>query len=159
MIYLTPLRERKEDIPLYVECFINQFNIKYKKNVDKMSTSLKNLLLKYPWPGNVRELRHVVESMINVSDNSILNIKNLPIYLVDVLDVDENQLSNAIKTEYSRNSNASLKEVLEQVEKEHIINALASCKGKISQAAEILGIPRQTLKFRMDKLKIKNLKI
>ena len=124
-----------------------------------MSTSLKNLLLKYPWPGNVRELRHVVESMINVSDNSILNIKNLPIYLVDVLDVDENQLSNAIKTEYSRNSNASLKEVLEQVEKEHIINALASCKGKISQAAEILGIPRQTLKFRMDKLKIKNLKI
>ncbi len=159
VLYLTALRERKEDIPLYIEYFINQFNMKYKKNVDKMSPSLKNLLLEYHWPGNVRELKHVVESMINVTDESILTIKQLPIYLVEGLDIKENFTVNAKANEYSVKSNAPLKDVLERVEREHIMKALHSCKGNVCRAAEILDIPRQTLKFRMDKLKIENHKI
>lgn len=158
IIYLIALRERKEDIPLYIEHFITEFNIKYKKNVDKMSPGLKKFLLKYDWPGNVRELRHVIESMINVSEDSVLTIKNLPIYLLNGTDNNKNALEDSKINNIIPDKKTPLKETLENFESEQIINALATCNGIVSHAAEILGIPRQTLKFKMDKLKIENWK-
>jgi arginine utilization regulatory protein len=157
-IYLNPLRERKEDIPLYLDYYIEHFNDKYGKKVQKLTPNLRSILLKYNWPGNVRELRHVIESMVNITDEDLLSTKNLPIYLKEVIDMKEEDLRNVDKFENRISFKISLKEAIERTEKEYIIKALAFCSGNVSRAAELLGIPRQTLKFRMDKLNIKNVK-
>jgi arginine utilization regulatory protein len=156
ILYLTALCERKEDIPLYIDHFVNEFNVKYSKNIDKMSPNLKKFLAKHDWPGNVRELRHVIESMINISKGSVLTIRNLPIYLSDGLDIKKNAIGDSEIKHDTVIKKASLKETLENFEREQIINALEACSGVVSHAAEILGMPRQTLKFRVDKLKIES---
>lgn len=158
MLYLSPIRDRKEDILVYVEYFLKEFNIKYGKDVKSLTPSLEQLLLKYWWPGNVRELRHVVESMVNLSETKELTSKSLPIYLRELFDSmitgDPEDAINDI-VEISR---IPLKYLLENTEKEHITKILAHCKGNITWAAEILDMPRQTLKFRMDKLGIQSKK-
>ena len=157
-LYLTALRDRKEDIPLYIEHFLNQFNQKYNKVVEKISPGLRNLLLRYQWPGNVRELRHVMESMVHVSEETVLTTKNLPIYLKEVTDMNENASEIGKNHDNPVNFKMPLKETLNKVEREYIIRALIFCDGNVSRTAELLDMPRQTLKFRMDKLDIENYK-
>jgi arginine utilization regulatory protein len=158
MFYLTPLRERPEDIPLYIDYFLSQFNGKYNKQGKKLSNNLKKMLQKYHWPGNVRELRHVIESMICVSQEAMLTTKNLPAYLLEVIDMGEDGMDRLMGLETAINLKVSLKKTLEKVEREHILKALVVSNGNVSRAAEILDIPRQTLKFRIDKLGIENFK-
>ena len=153
-IYLSPLRKRMEDIPLYIDYFLAHFNEKYGKNVRKLTPNLRNTLLKYNWPGNVRELRHVIGAMVNISDEDVLSTKHLPIYFKEAMDMREDA-ENSLKAE-NISLKIPLKDTMERIEKEYIIKSLDYCNGNITKAAEILGIPRQTLKFRMDKLKIDN---
>lgn len=158
-LYLTPLRDRKEDIPLYIDCFLNQFNIKYNKNIKKLSPGLKKMLLKYHWPGNVREFRHVLESMVNVSEEGVLTTKSLPIYLKEVIHMGEDTIGSFSSQETAVNLKVPLRVTLDKVERELILRALIFCNGNVTRAAELLDMPRQTLKFRIDKLKIENYKI
>lgn len=155
MLYLSPLRERKEDIPVYIEYFLKQFNNKFEKNIKGLAPNLKQTLMKYSWPGNVRELKHVVESMVNLADTNELNNNNLPIYLREHLNAIISQDDEEPINDFFEISQIPLKYLLESTEKEHIIKILAHCKGNITWAAEILDMPRQTLKFRMNKLGIK----
>jgi arginine utilization regulatory protein len=155
MIYLSPLRERKEDIPVYIKHFLQQFNLKYGKDVKGLTTGLEQTLTKYWWPGNVREFRHVIESMVNLSEAEVLANKNLPIYLKELLDSVVTQDTEESINESVEISKIPLKYLLENTEKEHITKILEYCKGNITWAAEILDMPRQTLKFRMDKLGIR----
>lgn len=157
-LYLIPLRDRKEDIPLYIDHFLDQFNQKYSKQISKLSSSFRTMVHEYHWPGNVRELRHVVESMVNFSEGSVLTINNLPAYLKEVLDVKMGIVSNMINSDVIHSPSISLKDKLDSVEREYIIQTLLSCSGNVTKAAELLDMPRQTLKFRMDKLKITNYK-
>jgi arginine utilization regulatory protein len=151
MLYLSPLRERKEDIPLYLEYFTEHFNNKYGKTIYSLTPSLKSVLLKYWWPGNVRELRHVLESMISMSETNELSSKNIPIYMKELMDSNQtvSTLNNSIEL-----PKMPLKDLLENFEREHITNVLIHCSGNVTKAAKTLQIPRQTLKFRMDKLGI-----
>lgn len=80
IINLSPLRDRKEDIQLYIDIFIKQYNKLYQKNIDKLTPELISVLTNYDWPGNVRELKHIIESMINLSNGDVLSVNNLPIY-------------------------------------------------------------------------------
>lgn len=153
MLYLTPLRDRKEDIPLYIDYYTEQFNDKYGKSVKGMTSNLRSILMKYWWPGNVRELRHVLESMINLAEGESLSTRNLPAYLKELTDAQAGNIAESIDAR-SGGLQTSLKELLERTEKEAIESALVKCKWNITRAAEMLGVPRQTLKFRMDKLGI-----
>ena len=155
-IYLTPIRDRKEDIPIFIDYYIDQFNKKYGRNVKGLSAGLKNLLLMYHWPGNVREIRHVLESMINVTYEEVLTAKNLPAYVKEVIDMNEEIPENITKSGSKINLKIPLKDAMEKVEKEYITRALMFTRGNITLAAEFLDLPRQTLKFKMDKLKIEN---
>ena len=157
-IYLTALRDRKEDIPLYIEYFIDQFNVKYRKNISKLSASLRNLLQQYNWPGNVRELRHVIEAMVNVSEEEVLTTKNLPAYIKEVIDMKDYAPGSLLSQESTINFKMPLKDALDKIEREYIQRALIFTSGNVSRAAELLNLPRQTLKFRIDKLKIENYK-
>lgn len=155
-LYLLPLRDRKEDIPLYIDYFINQFDVKFDNCIHKLSANLRDIILRYNWPGNVRELRHVLESMVNVSETEVLTTKNLPVYLKEVIDSKHGSMENMSKQESTMDFKMSLKVKMNMVEREYILKALIFCNGNISRAAEFLEMPRQTLKFRMDKLNIDN---
>mgnify|MGYP001598659971 CR=1 FL=1 len=152
-LHLVALRDRKEDIPIYIDYFINIFNKVYAKDVYKLSTNLRNILLNYDWPGNVRELKHIIESMINISEENVLTTKNLPVYLKEVIHGSMENISNK---ENSLDFKVSLKEMMDKTERNYILHALIFCNGNVSRAAELLELPRQTLKYRINKLNIDN---
>jgi len=129
-IDVPPLRERKEDIPLLVEHFINKYNKILNKRVKKVSAKAMDFLLDYNYPGNIRELENIIErSIIMVKDEII----------------DENYF-NFIEPERKFEKKGTLKDV----EKELIIKYLIQNKGNRTKTAEILGISRRSL---LDKIK------
>lgn len=165
MIKLLPLRERKDDIEYYIKYYINEFNKIYDKNVEIVTDDLHDFFMNYEWNGNVRELKNVIDSMVEVSESNIISIKQLPAYLYDFIkDTKKNMANNFKVTNDNINENCSennyklhnlnLKEAVEETEREIILRALKLANGNQTKAGKILGIPRQTLKFKIDKLNI-----
>lgn len=156
MLSLIPLRDRKEDIIIYAGHFITEFNRKYNKKISGMSDDFLDVLMKYDWPGNVRELKNVFDFAIKISDGDVIDKNNIPAYLKEehhvLADIDVLE-PNGYDT-----GGRTLKEIVDNAERECIMKTLLKCGGNVTKAAEILGLPRQTLKFRMDKLKINNFK-
>lgn len=159
MIFLPPLRERKDDIMLFTEFYIKEYNAVYGKNVKGISKILEKFFLNYYWEGNVRELKHIIESMVSLSDCETLEVQHLPAYMYE-------RIFNENEDAAERNSSAeknkknydfekyNLKKKLDEREKEIITEVLKITKGNKTKAGEILGIPRQTLKYKMGKLNI-----
>lgn len=142
-IQLPPLRERKEDIGLLARHFIAVYSSKTGKNVTEISESALKSLLSYQWPGNIRELENLIE-------RSILLAKTDTIEHIPLPSVDEIKINN--------NSNEWYFKTIQENEREHIINVLEKCNGRIrgaGGASEILGLPPTTLASRMQKLGIK----
>ncbi len=150
-IKLLPLRDRKEDIMLYVDHFINIYNKKYNKLIKGISDDVKELFFNYNWPGNVRELQHIIESSMNFAQDRIIRTVHLPVYLSE----KELESSTMIEDIYNLGQSRSLDDVLEGMEKQMIIKALEESKGNITKAASILKITRQRLHYKLDKYRIK----
>lgn len=131
---VPPLRERKEDIPLIVEHFINKYNKILNKKVKKVSTKAMELLLDYDYSGNIRELENIIErSMIMAKDEII----------------DEKYFNFINKETYIEK-----KGTLKEVEKELIVKYLIQNKGNRTKTAEILGISRRSLQNKIKKYQI-----
>lgn len=167
MIYLPPLRERKDDIEYFVDNYIDIFNELYQKQVTGISEELREFFLTYDWEGNVRELKHVMESMVSMTKNEVLQFSELPIYLHSKFYNEKAKDSSerdavgeadekGIYVNFTDN-NYDLRETVEQVERQMIMKVLASVKGNKTKAGELLGIPRQTLKYKMGKLGIEDI--
>ncbi len=156
MIYIPPLRERKKDIYLFIDYYIKEYNKIYGKNVKGISKELEKFLLEYSWEGNVRELKHIIESMIGIADKKILDIWQLPAYLYNRLyKIQENDKTITKEVPFYNMEAYNLNKILEEKEIETIKKVLKITRGNKTKAGEILGIPRQTLKYRMDKFDIK----
>lgn len=147
---LIPLRERKEDIPLYVGHFIKKYNNELSKSVKGISSDVKNIFYSYNWPGNVRELQHVIESSMNMLDKDRIELKHLPIYL------SENIKNRSLNEEIGEIK--PLNDAVEVLEKSMIISALKRTNGNISKAGNLLKIPRQTLHYKLNKYEIDAMK-
>lgn len=149
MLNIPPLRDRKEDIKYLTNFFIQTNNRAMNKNVAIVSKNLENLLIDYSWPGNIRELEYVIENlMIRVKSNcNILTLDDLPKYISDNLNSEI--INKSIKTE-----NKLLNDVLQNVEKEMILQALEDNSWNITHASKKLGIIRQSLLYRMKRLDI-----
>ena len=137
-IALPPLRERKEDIPALVGCFVEKYSARLGKRIDRVPERLMATLTAYAWPGNVRELEHVIERAVIVSDGPQLAVPDWP---------------------PRRRGTAAPAPVatLEQVERAHIMDVLESVGWRVSGdggAAQLLGLPATTLESRMKKLGI-----
>ena len=131
-ILLPPLRERREDIPLLVNHYLDEFGKRYHKTVEVDST-LMQLLVRYHWPGNIRELQHAMERAVILSKQPMLT-------------VDDFQLSPFVGP-----SNGTGKTLnLSDVEKEVIREAIKKSGGNLTKAAEELGIGRTTLYRKME---------
>jgi PAS domain S-box-containing protein len=136
-IELPPLRERKEDIPILVNYFVNRYAQRAGKKIDTIRKKSIEALQEYSWPGNVRELQNVIERSLIVVDTNEFS-------------VDKNWLSHEFRSSPHLTSRIS-------TEQEQIVAALAQTKGKVSGrqgAAAILGIPASTLESKIRTLRI-----
>ena len=165
MIYLPPLRERPEDIEYFIDNYIDIFNEVYNKQVKGISEELRLVFLRYDWEGNVRELKHVIESMVSMTKNEILQCSELPLYLHTKFN-HEDKKGDVYKLEHMgedslridlNDCDCNLRNAVEELEKEMIIRVLSRTKGNKTKAGQILGIPRQTLKYKMGKLGIEDI--
>lgn len=143
-INLPALRDRKGDIELLANYFLEKFNSKYKRNIKRISDSLLACLKSYSFPGNVRELMNLINSAIIVETGDELKKKSLPNYFL------ENNNSYGLVDRESAICS------LEEVEKEHIRKILKFANNNRTKAAEILGISRVNLiakikKYSLDK--------
>jgi PAS domain S-box-containing protein len=141
-ISIPPLRKRKDDIPLLVETFVDYFSRKLGKKINKIPKNTLDMLLNYTWPGNIRELKNVIEQAVIISKG-------------DKLHITEKLISE--KIELKKNADNDIIS-LEEMERQHIVNALQQTNGKISGekgAAVLLGLHPNTLRFRMQKLGIR----
>jgi len=150
-INLPPLRMRKDDIPLLVHHFIEILNRKVKKSVKGLSEDLMNFLVQYEWPGNVRELENLIERMVALSNQEFLTIQDLPIDLK----VKDKARQSLMKNKAIEGRIAFLK-ATEEFEREIIIDALKKTNYVQTQAADLLGISRRILKYKMDKFGIES---
>jgi PAS domain S-box-containing protein len=142
-IEMPPLRERREDIPLLVEYFLDRYARKTGKNFQAIDKKSLDLLQSYPWPGNIRELQNVIERSVIVSET-------------ETFSVDESWLSRQPRAQ-QRHSHPELSKRLASTEKELIEAALRECAGRVSGlsgAAVRLGIPGSTLESKIKSLKI-----
>lgn len=133
---LPPLRERREDIPLFVHFFMRHFSELHNKDVSTISESAMETLLAYSFPGNIRELKNIIDYAIVFCPNSEINHCCLP----------EAIRKSKIKRD-AQNHTAHL------INGEHIETVLSRFNGNISRAAKALGIHRSTIHRRIQKLK------
>jgi DNA-binding NtrC family response regulator len=123
---MPPLRQRKQDIPLLAQHFLQRFTQEAHRPIDKISREAMDEMMLYDWPGNVRELQNAIERAVVVSKNRQIAPEDLPI------------LCRAPEAAASRHS-------LEQMEKAHILQTLNDHEWNIARSARVLGIDRSTL--------------
>lgn len=132
-IHVPPLRERKEDIPLLVDHFIDKFNMESGKKVEGISEEALQALMEYDWPGNVRELENVIERAVIINKGGIILPGDLPPSLLK---------RQSHLTPVSSNQPQM---TLQEVEKAYILNTLEENDWNIQRSAKVLGIDRSTL--------------
>lgn len=142
-VELPPLRERKEDIPLLVEHFLNKHDA--HKKIKEISTETKKVLQEYNWPGNIRELENIVERAIILCRGNVIQIDNFPQGMATVA-TDNTNIIDFPDQGIS----------IEEVEKQLIVTALEKALGNQSKAAQLLGITRSALIYRMQKYNLKD---
>ncbi|MDJ1482673.1 sigma-54 dependent transcriptional regulator [Cytophagaceae bacterium YF14B1] len=141
-IVMPPLRERKEDIPLLAQYFLEIYTRKIGKQITGLSDKVLEALVQYSWPGNIRELEHFIERAVLLTQTGMIQHVSIP---VDVP-----------KEEASLKNPQDIKS-MEEMEREHILWVLEQCNGKVfgpGGAAELLKVPVSTLNSRMKKLGI-----
>lgn len=140
-IDVPPLRERKEDILILADKFIDKHNKRYNKNVWMLSDKAKKKLVNYNYPGNVRELENIImAAMSMIDDENVLTDKHI---LID-------NINNTTKIDYDF-SDIGVDKYLENIEKEIIQNTLNTYQNNITKSAEFLKIKRQTLQHKIKK--------
>ncbi len=140
-LFIPPLRERRDDIPLLVDHFIEKFNKRNGTNVKRITTSALNMLMVYSWPGNIRELENCIERACILTADGVIHSYNLPPSL---------QTADSSNTQ----SKGGLTYTVEQVEKQLIREALTTTKGNIAKAADLLMVTERMLGTRVKKYDI-----
>jgi len=143
-IELPPLRERREDIPLLSDCFIDAIMAKVGRDIQGLSEAAREALLRYDWPGNVRELRSALEYAVVYADGGVIEPWHLPREMFD-------RRQAAVELATPAASQPAFAPAGGESEKEELIRALQQAGGNKSQAARILGVHRGTVINRMRK--------
>jgi DNA-binding NtrC family response regulator len=140
-LHLPPLRERKEDIPLLVEHFLEKYNRRTRKNISSISPEVKKALMEYDWPGNIRELENTIERAVVLSKGNEIEVESLVYHGISAGSSLFHPAGGKFKT-------------LEDIEKEYIKAVLQAQYGNKSKTAKILRIDRKTLMAKVRKYKI-----
>jgi arginine utilization regulatory protein len=147
---LPDLAERSEDFPLLLDHFIAKFNRRFSKKVQGFGHEAYTLMQQHSWPGNVREMENIVEGTMNDMDGVIIQIDDLPQYLRR-----NRSLNGTIDGEIMLGEGETLNVLMNRMERQLILKAYHQTGENITQTARTLGLPRQTLQYRLGKLGIK----
>jgi len=152
-LYLPSLAERREDIDLLVEHFIAKCNERFDMRVRGLTPSALDCLKQAQWRGNIRELKHVIEAAMNEVDGEWIDVADLPAQLR--AQSEPGRVTTVTGGQGAEECSAmTLTERMEGYERKWIAEALTASAGHVAQAAERLGIPRQTLQSKMKKLRL-----
>ena len=139
-IFIAPLRERVEDLPILASYFIDLFNRELGKNIRGLSPSARARLQEYAWPGNVRELRNVVERAILLESDDLILLEHLPLEIsagmTESFEIDEKE-------------EEFVPIPLSEAERIQILKTIEWARGNKTRAAKTLGISRQTLREKL----------
>ncbi len=145
-IELPPLEERKEDIEKLLEYYLTFYNSNMNMFIEAVDPEVVECFKRYPWPGNIREFKNAVETAYNHASSYYITLKDIP---KRIREYNGSQLNAGRDSE-----SYSLKESVEQYEKEIILKELNNRNGKITETAKRLGISKQLLKYKMDKYRL-----
>jgi len=139
-IFLPPLRERREDIPLLIDHFLKKFNEEYGKNLG-ISEDAVRALINYSWPGNVRELENTIERLVVLTEGTEITFEDLPFYI---------KRHKKSKLEFLKGIQ-SLPAQIEHLEKKAIEEALKACNYNQTKAAKLLGLTKRQINYKIKK--------
>jgi DNA-binding NtrC family response regulator len=142
-IQIPPLRERKEDIPLFIEHFINKYNSELSLHVKNMSEHAVDQLMNYSWPGNIRDLQNAIQSAMILCREGTITSEFLPMRIKGYPMID------GTKLEFDSGLDENLKSLNSKLEKEMINEALSKCNYNRTETANLLKISRKTLFNKM----------
>jgi len=140
-IDLPPLRDRRADIPLLVQTFLNEFNTRNNKSVRAVDQEAMYLLERYPWPGNIRELRNVIERATILAEGDFIEARHLP---PPVVSRSEQTLPTVTLSPGT---------TVDEAERRLILLTLEHTRNNKTRAAEILGISLKTLHNKLNRMK------
>ncbi|MCZ6692071.1 MAG: sigma-54 dependent transcriptional regulator [Planctomycetota bacterium] len=143
-IEMPPLRDRTEDIPLLVKCFVDGFHKEFKKKVRGVSEVALAHLKDYPWPGNVRELRNAIERAMILGEKEWLGPEDFPLFPSR----DRPPRGGALLTLPREGIR------FEELEKDLVRQALEQTRGNQSKAARLLGMTRDQIRYRIEKFQL-----
>jgi two-component system, NtrC family, response regulator len=146
-IEVPPLRDRREDLPLLIRYFLERFSKELNKETPSLSPEAMEVVMDYPWPGNIRELENMLERAVILDSGSLIQAEDLPIH-------PKGRPSQDWSADEVIPPGLKLNEVLEMVEKRMILNALAKTGHVQSHAADLLGIARNLLFYKIKKFNL-----
>jgi len=144
-ITLPPLRQRRDDVPLLVEHFIAKYNREFNRRVKGFSAGATAALYQYEWPGNVRELENVIERAVALAQSEIISLRELPL---DIFILGRDIIEDIQKV------GLGLREARNQFERHYILTILEKVYWNQTEAARILGLHRNTLLWKLQRLNI-----
>lgn len=150
-IEIPPLREHRDDIPVFAEHFLELFRQKYPEGPRRFSPEAMQLLHQYDWPGNVRELKHMIESALVMASGSEI----LPSYLAFEADRATDSADDRIPVDFSLPYKEAKRRVVDQFDRRFIGRKLRENDGNVSRTAKALRIYRQSLQSKLKKLNLR----
>jgi DNA-binding NtrC family response regulator len=148
-IHVAPLRDRREDIPPLLEFFLKHFSEEFHKNVNELSRTALDLLMRYHWPGNVRELRNVMERVCIMHNQETITPECLPREIWGEKPQGEASFDYRIPPE-----GILFEEIVDRLEKDLIAQAVDITGGNVAKTARLLNLPRGTLRYKMEKYEL-----
>jgi DNA-binding NtrC family response regulator len=141
---IPPLRERREDIPILVDHFIQKYARENQKTIEGVSREARDRLMRYDYPGNVRELENIIERAVVISQDPVISTHDLP-------------FQECLETEDSGEPGPSgnLHEAMENLERRMIREAMEQAEYNQSQAARLLGLSERMLRYKLKKYGLK----
>lgn len=151
-VVLPPLRERGDDILILTDKFLEDYNLKFHKNIKGFTKDAKDILMEHTWRGNVRELKNIVERIVLLTEEEYIDSDDLP------YEIRQNEcgIGSEIVEEFPAvtgiiEKGFSLEKQIEKMEIYYMVQALKRCGNNYSKASEMLGITRFSFKRRMEK--------
>jgi len=152
-IKVPPLRERRDDIPLLMQHFLDKINKKFGKNIEGFEKKVIDLYMNYSWPGNVRELENFVERAVALEKNNIIGVENTPtdmIYNVSGGEIDREDLATLLYE-----GDFDFYRYIDNISKNIILKALSMNNSNIKKTAEMLKLSYRSLRYLISKYKLK----
>jgi transcriptional regulator with GAF, ATPase, and Fis domain len=150
-IVMPPLRERKDDITLLTDYFIDKFNKKLGLAITGIDDQVMEIFLRYEWPGNIRELENLMERIMLLAKSNKLTLQEVPVDFIAGMESSAATIGDDDKRPFKD----YMRSHVENVERQMIIKCLEECKGNVTKAAQQLGLSRKGLQLKMIKYNLR----